>query len=490
MVFTSFEYVFFLWVIYVLYWTLRERKRMRYSLVLVASYWFYAQADWRFTFLLFASTVIDFYAGHEIGKANDAGNDRRRKLFLGLSMLSNLGMLGFFKYYDFFVDSFEALFARLGQTLDLWHLSAAKGGPFDFLVPAGISFYTFQTLSYTIDVYYKRLKPCQSHLEFAVYVAFFPQLVAGPIVRARDFLPQMGTPRALTRERISIGLWEILRGAVKKLLIADVLGTHLVDPIYRDAASLEGAGTLGILIATYAFTMQLFGDFSGYSDIAIGSARLLGFDIKKNFDQPFKARSLEDIWTRWHISMSFWFYFYVFGALGGNKLGLARTCFNVFVTHLVSGVWHGAGWNYVLWGAWWGVWMVISRLVRSRLPDGVMPRKPIFSVLGWLFTYAIVGFSLIFFRAADGAAVAAAVRELGNFGAPLPEAIRSQPWQIWAVLALGYGSSFWPDRWNQAMLAGWKRLPGFAQGALLASTLILLLGVAPLGRSPFIYFQF
>jgi len=490
MVFTSFEYLFFLWVVYVIYWTLKEKRNLRHSFVLVASYWFYAQADWRFTFLLLASTLVDFYAARELGKANDAGDERKRKLFLGLTLASNLGMLGFFKYYDFFVDGFEALFARLGSDLDLWHLSAAEGGPLKYIVPAGISFYTFQTLSYTIDVYYRRMKPCQSLLDFAVYVAFFPQLVSGPIVRAKDFLPQMDKLRPPVRDRISLGLWEILRGAAKKLLIADVLGAHLVDQVYRDAATLQAAGGAAVLIATYGFVMQLYGDFSGYSDIAIGSARLLGFDIKKNFDQPFKARSLEDIWTRWHISMSFWFYYYVFAALGGNKRGLKRTCFNLFLTHLLSGVWHGAGWNYVLWGVWWGVWMVLVRVVRSFLPDGVMPRKPIFGFLGWVFTYTVVGLSLIFFRASDGASVLAAWRALGDWSGPLPSVITNLPWQVWGVLTLGYASVLWPESWNQRLLSGWRSMPNLAQGATMAASFILLLGVAPLGRSPFIYFQF
>ncbi len=490
MVFTSFEYLFFLWVVYVFYWTLKERRTLRHSFVLVASYWFYAQADWRFTFLLLASTLVDYYAARELGKANDAGDQRRRKLFLGLTLVSNLGMLGFFKYYDFFVDGFEELFAHLGRELHLWHLSAAEGGPLRFIVPAGISFYTFQTLSYTIDVYYKRMKPCTSLLDFAVYVAFFPQLVAGPIVRAKDFLPQMDKLRPPVRERVSLALWEIMRGAAKKLLIADVLGAHLVDPIYRDAATLQAAGGAAVLIATYGFVMQLYGDFSGYSDIAIGSARLLGFDLKKNFDQPFKARSLEDIWTRWHISMSFWFYFYVFAALGGNKRGLKRTCLNLFITHLLSGVWHGAGWNYVLWGVWWGVWMVGARIVRSFLPDGTMPKKPVFGLLGWVFTYTIVGLSLVFFRANDLASIVAAARALGDWSGPLPAAIRNVPWQVWGILALGYGSVLWPESWNAQLLAGWRKMPNLAQGAAMATTLVLLLGVAPLGRSPFIYFQF
>ena len=334
------------------------------------------------------------------------------------------------------------------------------------------------------------MKPCRSHLEFAVYVAFFPQLVAGPIVRARDFLPQMEKPRALTRDRVSTGLWEILRGMAKKLVIADILGTHLVDAVYHDAGTIEAAGALGVLIGTYGFTMQLFGDFAGYSDIAIGSARLLGFDLKKNFDQPFKARSLEEVWTRWHISMSFWFYFYVFASMGGNKRGLYRTCFNLFITHFLSGLWHGAGWNFVLWGVWWGVWMVIVRLIRALLPDGQMPRKRIFSILGWVFTYTIVGLSLVFFRANDTESVLAAIRTLGDWSTPLPPAITEQPWQVWAIFVLGYASCLWPDSWNKRTFNGWKRLPNLAQGVILAVAMLLFLGVAPPGLAPFIYFQF
>ena len=486
MYFNSFEYIFFLWAIYVLYWTLKEKRKLRFSLILLGSYWFYAQADWRFTFLLFASTVVDYFAGREIDKANEAENDARRKGFLVLSLVSNLGMLGFFKYYDFFVDSFEALFT----SWDLWHLSAAKGGPLNFIVPAGISFYTFQTLSYTIDIYYRRLKPCKSHLEFAVYVAFFPQLVAGPIVRARDFLPQMAKTPKLTPDRLSSGLFQILRGMMKKLVIADILGAHLVDHVYRDAGTLEQAGGLAVLVATYAFTMQLYGDFAGYSDIAIGSARLLGFNLRKNFDAPFKSRSLEEFWTRWHISMSFWFYYYVFAAMGGNKRGIGRTCFNLFITHLLSGLWHGAGWNFVLWGAWFGVWMVIVRLVRLLLPDGRPPRKAIFSFLGWLFTYHVCVFSLLFFRANDTDALLAAIRALTDWSGPLPAVLTELPWQVWTVLGASYLTALWPESWTVGIETRWKRLPGLVQGGLLAAALLFFLGVAPPGLAPFIYFQF
>ena len=491
MYFNSFEYILFFWTVYVLYWTLRNRRPLRLSMVLVASYWFYAQADWRFTGLLFTSTVVDWICGQRMHAANQAGDDRARRLYLGISLVSNLGMLGFFKYFDFFVDSFEALFASLGRDLDLWHLSAAQGGPLDYIVPAGISFYTFQTLSYTIDIYQRKMEPAKSHLDFAVYVAFFPQLVAGPIVRARDFLPQLERQPGLSSERIGSGLFQILCGMAKKLVIADVLGTHLVDHVYRDADSLTASGGAGVLIATYAFTMQLLGDFAGYSDIAIGSARILGFDLKKNFNMPFKSRSLEEFWKRWHISLSSWFLQYVFNGLGGARGGNVRFSACLFATFFLSGLWHGAGWNFVLWGSWFGMWMVIVRVVRMKLlPRGRMPRTPLFSFLGWAFTYHLCVFSLLLFRSPDGAALVAAVTALGDWSGGLPPIVTSQPWQVWAVLGIAYLTALMPDSWVRFNERTFVALPGFAQGLVLAAALVFFLGIAPPGLSPFIYFQF
>jgi D-alanyl-lipoteichoic acid acyltransferase DltB (MBOAT superfamily) len=333
-------------------------------------------------------------------------------------------------------------------------------------------------------------KPCRSALDFAVYVAFFPQLVAGPIVRARDFLPQMVAPNALTRERITLGLWEILRGMARKLVVADIVGRHLVDTVYRDAATLESSGGLAVAVATFGFLLQIFGDFAGYSDIAIGSARLLGFDLRKNFDRPLRATSLESFWSRWHISMTSWFYLYVFAGIVGNKSRMPRICLGLFLTLLLSGVWHGAGWTFILWGAWLGAWMVISRLVRNRLPGDRMPDKPIFALLGWMYTFLVVGASLVLFRSRDMSSVAAALRALADWRGPVPATITELPWQVWTVLAVGFAAALWPDAWNDRMLARWSRLSSLAQGAVLAASMLFFLGVSPPGSAPFLYFRF
>lgn len=487
MLFNSFQYLFFLWTVYLLWWTWSQRRSWRMSMVLVASYWFYAQADWRFCSLLMISTAVDFLAGHRIAAA--AKGTGARRLWLWVSVASNLGMLGFFKYFDFFVDGFEALFASFGSQLDLWHLSAARGGPLDFIVPAGISFYTFQTLSYTIDVYRGKMKPCESWLDFAVYVSFFPQLVAGPIVRAVDFLPQVANPAPFDRERVSSGIFQILRGLAKKLLMADVLGVYLVDVAFRNdpeaGLTIRELGGPTFMIAVYAYALQLYGDFAGYSDIAIGSARLLGFDLRKNFDAPFKSKSLEEFWTRWHISMSSWFMDYVYVGLGGSRVSMLKVLRNVLVAWTLVGLWHGAAWTFVLWGFYHGAWLCLVRLVRLALPGGKLPKNPVTSVLGTLFAFHVVAFSMIIFRSADMGDLQDAVAVLFDWSIPL----RPLPTELWIVLVVGYVTHFLPERVTLGLEAAFGRLHAAGQGLVIAGAILCFYALAP-PEAPFIYFQF
>lgn len=478
MIFSSFEYVLFLWSAYVLFWTLRNDRPMRHSMLLVASYWFYAYAEWRFAFLLVASTVLDYECGLLLARSLRQGDKRRAKLWMGLSLTGNLGMLGTFKYYDFFAVNFSNAFQSLGLPVSLPLLQMA--------IPVGISFYTFQTLSYTLDIYRGRMQPTKSLLDFALYVSFFPQLVAGPIVRAVDFIPQLERPPLFDSRRVSSGLFQILRGMSKKLLIADVLGAHVVDPAFRDAATIGGLGGPGVMLATYAYSIQLYCDFSGYSDIAIGSARLLGFELCKNFDAPYRSKSLEEVWRRWHISMSSWFTDYLYHPLGGSRLGFARGCVNVMITWTLIGLWHGADWPEVLWGVVNGVQLVIARSVRKLLPGGKMPEGPLFSLAYTIATYHAFLSSLVIIRCPDLAGVQAAYATLFDWSGPWP----TLPWQMSFLLAVGYVTHFLPESFTNGLERAFQRTPGLVQGVLLAACVVLFFALHPPGLAPFIYFQF
>lgn len=480
MLFHSFEYVLFLWGVFVAYWSLTERPRLRHGLLLGASYFFYAQADWRFVSLLVISSLVDFACGDKVQEARDAGKTGRG--WLGVSLAVNLGVLGFFKYFDFFVDGFGQLATRLLPS----HFDTARLH-LDVALPVGISFYTFQTLSYTFDIYRGKMRPIASRLDFALYVAFFPQLVAGPIVRAIDFLPQLAAKPVLENRRISSGLFQILRGLCKKLLIADLLGAHLVDPVFLDSGTLASAGAPLLLLATWAYALQLYGDFAGYSDIAIGSARLLGFELPKNFNAPYKSRNLEEFWSRWHISMSSWFMDYVYIGLGGSRVSFPRYARNVLVAWGLVGLWHGAAFTFVLWGLYHGLLLIALRGFRRLfLGGGELPDRPALRVLSGLATFHAVAFSMILFRTPDLASFSAALSGFTHLGAGWP----SLSLPLAALLILGYLTHLMPDTWQSALERGFERIPGLVQGVLLAAAIAFLFALHPPGLAPFIYFQF
>ncbi len=357
---------------------------------------------------------------------------------------------------------------------------------FSIVLPVGISFYTFQGMSYVIDVYRGEQKAVRNVFDYALYISFFPQLVAGPIVRARDFMPQLEAPPRLDLRRVSSGLFQILRGLTKKLLMADVLGAHVVDVAFRDADSLSQLGGPALLLATYAYALQLYGDFAGYSDIAIGSARLLGFELRKNFDAPFKSVSLEEFWSRWHISMSSWFTDYVYIGLGGSRVGLWRALRNTLVAWTLVGLWHGAAWTFVLWGVYHGAWLAIIRLFRLLLPGGKFPDNVLFRVAGVIFTFHVVAFSMVLFRCSDMTAFWTAVSQLGDWSGSLP----SLPWQIGLIMVLGYLTHLMPESWLDRTERGWGRFPAAAQGTVLVVAILLFFALRPPGLSPFVYFQF
>jgi D-alanyl-lipoteichoic acid acyltransferase DltB (MBOAT superfamily) len=379
MLFNYFDFDVFLPVVFLLYWLIFNKNiLLRNIFLLVASYVFYGFWDWRFLPLIATSSLTDFFLGRQLGKTDDS---RKRKLYLTISLSVNLGILGFFKYYNFFADSFISAFTLFGKPFSYT--------PLNIILPVGISFYTFQSMSYIIDIYYRKFEPTGKIINFCAFVAFFPQLVAGPIERARELLPQFGTLKKFDYEAVRRGLLQITFGLFKKIVIADRLAVF-VDGAYGD---ISAASAPALLFAAGFFAFQLYFDFSAYSDIAAGTARMLGFRLSANFRRPYLSASFSEFWTRWHITLSSWFRDYVYIPLGGNRRGKRRTVINVLVVFVLSGLWHGASWNFVIWGVINALLMLILDRLFGLEKSGGLKRfvSPAAVFAGWAL-------SLVFFR--------------------------------------------------------------------------------------------
>jgi D-alanyl-lipoteichoic acid acyltransferase DltB (MBOAT superfamily) len=380
--FNSFAFLIFLPLVAATYALLPPRAR-RY-LLLGASFLFYGWWDWRFLGLMVATALVDFAIARAL---ESEGHPRRRLWLLRLSLASNLGVLGLFKYFGFFVDSGLALAAAMGVD--------ASRPVLEIVLPVGISFYTFQALSYTIDVYRRRLPACGSVSHFLLFIAFFPQLVAGPIERASHLLPQLADLRAPTRADLRAALELLVVGFFKKVAVADVIALNVQVPFANPLVHAPA----DLLLALYLFSLQIYCDFSGYTDIARGSARLFGVELMQNFAQPYGASDIAEFWRRWHVSLSAWLRDYLYVPLGGNRGGEWRTYRNLMLTMLLGGLWHGASWNFVLWGGLHGLYLVAHRWWRSRRP--APPEGPVAGWLGTLGTFHLVAFAWIFFRSPD-----------------------------------------------------------------------------------------
>mgnify|MGYP000285279535 CR=1 FL=1 len=392
MLFNSIEFVFFLPTVFLLYWyVFRRTIRMQNTFLLVASYVFYGWWDWRFLSLIVISSTVDYVVGLSL-----AGSKREawRRFFLGVSLVTNIGLLGAFKYWDFFAESFAELISAFGLQANPWTLRV--------ILPVGISFYTFQTLSYTIDVYRGKMEPTKDVVSFFAYVSFFPQLVAGPIERAAHLLPQFLEGRNLSGNRITTGVQHIIWGLFKKIAVADQCA-RLVDLVFENP-TVQPAPML--VLGTVFFAFQIYGDFSGYSDIAIGTAKLFGFDLMTNFRVPYFSRDIAEFWRRWHISLSTWFRDYLYIPLGGSKCSRVKAVRNTFVIFLVSGLWHGADWSFVAWGglnALYFLPLLLSGQNRKHLgaaSEGRIIPTP-GDMVRIIFTFALVCFGWIFFRASS-----------------------------------------------------------------------------------------
>ncbi|MBC8204199.1 MBOAT family protein [bacterium] len=387
MLFNSWEFLVFLPLVLFVYYSVNHKIQNRF--LLLASYFFYGSWDWRFLSLLLISTIVDYVAGINIQKSNDP---KIRKRFLWLSVCTNLGILGTFKYFNFFVDSFRDLISALGYTMPdtvILHV----------VLPVGISFYTFQTMSYTIDVYRKKLEPTREFFDFALFVAFFPQLVAGPIERASRLIPQLQMKRIVTTEMVQKGILLILIGYFKKVLIADNVAMY-IDYVFGNFDHL-GSGML--IEAIYLFAIQIYCDFAGYSDIAIGIGYLLGIKLSTNFKQPYLSTSITEFWRRWHITFSTWIRDYIYISLGGNRKGKIRTYINLFITAALGGLWHGAGWSFVIWGGLHGLYLTIERIFifkgdrKVEPPPLTFKNSPLF-IFRVLLTFHLNWICLVLFR--------------------------------------------------------------------------------------------
>lgn len=422
MLFNSFQFAIFLPVVFILYWFVFNRNlKAQNILIVVASYIFYGWWDWRFLFLIFFSSMLDYFIGLKIDRTE---NTTTRKLLLYTSLTLNLGMLGFFKYCNFFIDSFVHAFSTVGITL--------QSSTLNIILPVGISFYTFQTLSYTIDIYKRNLKATDDPMAFLAFVSFFPQLVAGPIERASNLLPQFYVERKFDSDKAADGMRQILWGLFKKVVIADTCA-GMVNTIFQGHDTLPGSV---LLLGAIYFAFQIYGDFSGYSDIAIGTAKLFGVDLMRNFAYPYFSRDIAEFWRRWHISLSTWFKDYLYIPLGGSRGGLWMTIRNTLIIFTVSGFWHGANWTFVAWGFLNGLYflpLLLAKRNRSNLniaAEGkLLPSlKEIYQIST---TFLLICIAWVFFRAEN---ISQAFSYLQNmfsaslFSMPSPDYLTYIPW--------------------------------------------------------------
>jgi D-alanyl-lipoteichoic acid acyltransferase DltB (MBOAT superfamily) len=470
MLFPTSAFLLFFIVVAAAMAALDTRFAARKAVLVVVSYYFYAQWDWRFCFLLAFSTGVSYLAGRLIGAT--LRRDRRR-VILGIAVAAHLALLGVFKYLDFFVLSAN----RLAHLLGLGHELPF----FEVLLPVGISFFTFHGISYITDVYRGDVGICRDPVDMALYMSFFPQIVAGPIVRAAYFLPQLERPSA---EPIPLApaLLLIAGGLFKKVVIATYLATGLVDPVFAAPTSYGGPD---LLFAAYGYAVQIYCDFSAYSDIAIGLAALLGFRFPANFNQPYRAERLREFWQRWHISLSSWLRDYLYKPLGGNRRGRLKTYRNLIVTMLLGGIWHGAGWQFVAWGALHGGGLAVERLLEPWL--GRRARSPAGRAIAIVIVFHFVCLGWVFFRAED---FEIARLYLGGLNAGWHAGVQQAGPFMVALIVLGLAGQFTPDSLFQRVAVTLARLPNWGLGVTAGLAVAAINALGPEGVAPFIYFRF
>ena len=458
--------IFFLFV-YFTAWSLDRENGRRKIFLLLASWFFYAQWDWRFVGLLIASAVLNWGVAALIASSD---SPLRRKWLVALGVAINLTILGFFKYYGFFVEQAVELLNQFG-----WERDAPL---LQIVLPIGISFFTFQGISYVVDVHRGKTPPARSLVDVMLLMSFFPHLVAGPIVRASDLLPQFDRVPRLTREMAALGLLLIAWGLFKKTVIASELAVRLVDPVFFDPSAY---GALDIAAAVYGYAVQIYCDFSAYSDMAIGLAALLGYSFPRNFDQPYRAGSLQQFWRRWHISLSSWLRDYLYVPLGGGRKGLVSSCINIMITMLLGGLWHGAAWTFIAWGALHGAVQAVERVWR-HFRDG---KAGLPHWLGVIVTFHIVCLGWILFRAESFDLAMQMLEGLMRMG---PIMVLT-PFLL-ALIVGGIAMHWLPPRAVEGLAVRVKEAPAITMGVLVGILILLVEAMRPEGVAPFIYFQF
>ena len=482
MLFNSIDFAIFLPIVFILYWfILKKNLTLQNLLVVLASYVFYGWWDWRFLSLIIFSTLIDYTVGLRLETEQKAMN---RKILLWISIVVNLGFLGFFKYYNFFIDNFTQAFSFFGQGIAINSLN--------IILPVGISFYTFQTLSYSIDVYRGKMKPTKDFIAFSAFVSFFPQLVAGPIERAKHLLPQFYKKRTFDYHKAVDGMRQILWGLFKKVVIADN-AAYFANLIFNNSADYSGST---LLLGALFFTFQIYGDFSGYSDIAIGTSRLFGFDLMQNFNFPYFSRNIAEFWRRWHISLSTWFRDYLYIPLGGSRGSTWMKVRNTFIIFIVSGFWHGANWTFIVWGVLNAIYFLPLLLTKKNriFMDDVAENSMWPSVREtamMLGTFGLTVLAWIFFRAENVSHAVSILAEIFSsslFTIPTLESKRRALIMIFFIVA--FLLIEWNGRKEQYAIASlgvtWKRPYRYAFYYIIMFTLVWFQGE----EQQFIYFQF
>ncbi|MBN2413652.1 MBOAT family protein [candidate division KSB1 bacterium] len=474
MLFNSLDYAIFLPIVLFLYYRLQFRQQN--LLLLLASYVFYGFWDVRFLSLIFISTIVDYGVGLWLFHCDQTDRKHFKKLGVIISLTTNLGILGFFKYFDFFVQSADSLLSTFGLSTSLPVLN--------IILPVGISFYTFQTLSYTLDIYRGKLEPTKNLVDFALFVGFFPQLVAGPIERAANLLPQIQKPRVVSQDCFYKGVYLIITGLVRKVVIADTAGA-IVDTYFANPGNFTGFQlTIGLLL----YGLQIYGDFAGYSNIARGSAYLLGFELMRNFKHPYFSKNMTEFWHRWHISLSGWLRDYLYISLGGNRKGRVRTYINLMTTMLLGGLWHGANWNFVFWGFLHGLYLVVHKFYRQVFPYKDNVQKGFFyystQILSLGFTLCLANFTWLFFRSTDIQTTQKYLAGLTHFRIEPTGSIFTLLFLTLLVLLIDIPQTINDNEFT------FLRFPVFWKIIFACAALLLLFFSGGGGNAPFIYFQF
>ncbi|MBP6230887.1 MAG: MBOAT family protein [Paludibacteraceae bacterium] len=457
-------------IFYFVYILSKKTHYFRITYVVLFSLFFYYKCSGHYFWLLIFSSVVDYYLSRLIFVEK---KQLTRNIYLMLSLIINLGMLAYFKYTNFLIDNFNTLFNE--------NMTFAN-----IILPVGISFYTFQTLSYTIDVYRRHLEPTKSFIDFLFFVSFFPQLVAGPIVRASDFIPQIYKRLHLTKEEFNLALFLIIGGLIKKAIISDYISSNFVDRVFDMPNSYSSFENL---MASYGYAIQIYCDFSGYSDIAIGLALLMGFKLPANFRTPYQSATVTEFWKRWHISLSTWLRDYLYISLGGNRKGNIRTYVNLSLTMILGGLWHGASWKFVVWGSLHGLALTIERFVGQFI---TLPKNAIIRTIQVILTFHFVAFCWLFFRAKDFSTAFTIIENISQLTFDLHQ------WQViiiayknvFLLIALGFVTHFIPEKGILFMQKTFNLMPLVVKAILLGLVYWILYATASAGSQPFIYFQF